>query len=433
MNVTIHRGSQEVGGSCIEVQAQDCRIVLDVGLPLFNDNREALDTFSLRRMTKENLQSRGILPAVSGLFDDARSPDAILLSHAHLDHTGLLDHTNEQIPVYATSGTSKIMLVGKLFANQVELPRARFREVLPGTSFQIGPFAITGYSVDHSTFGCLAYLIEADGKSLLYTGDLRLHGRKPGMARSLIDTLADRQVDAMLMEGTHFGLPDGHGVSEYDLEREIVGYIQDATSLVLAAFSPQHVDRLVAFIRAAKKTNRKFVADVYTAAILHFLSSETKVPSPQRDDSIRVYFPNNFAGTIKERNLSKLVDQFRSKQIEMSEIVESPSKFLMVFRPSLEVDFPGSYPDNTLCLYSSWKGYLEKPDWKRTRQSLTKNGGHLVEAHTSGHMHAKDIVTFVRKIAPQAVIPIHTFEPTQFREHFPNAVLAEDGRPVEIT
>ena len=34
MKVCIHRGTQEVGGTCIEVESEGTRIVLDVGLPL---------------------------------------------------------------------------------------------------------------------------------------------------------------------------------------------------------------------------------------------------------------------------------------------------------------------------------------------------------------------------------------------------------------
>ena len=34
MRICIHRGTQEIGGTCIEVEAQGQRIALDVGLPL---------------------------------------------------------------------------------------------------------------------------------------------------------------------------------------------------------------------------------------------------------------------------------------------------------------------------------------------------------------------------------------------------------------
>lgn len=236
----------------------------------------------------------------------------------------------------------------------------------------------------------------------------------------------------MLMEGTHFGFPDGNDATEYELEKEIVRHVRDSTGLVLASFSPQHVDRLVAFIRAAKRTGRIFVADIYAAVVLHLLHSETGVPNPSEDNDIRVYFPENFTGTAKEKSLTRLVDRFRTVQIDMHEIKDSPSRFLMVYRPSLENDFSGSYPPMSVCLYSKWIGYLEDAEWRRTRELLKRNDGAIVEVHTSGHMHAKDIVTFVDQVKPKVVIPIHTFEPSQFEEHFSNVLLAEDGKPIEV-
>ena len=34
MRLRIHRGTKEIGGTCIEIEAQEKRIALDVGLPL---------------------------------------------------------------------------------------------------------------------------------------------------------------------------------------------------------------------------------------------------------------------------------------------------------------------------------------------------------------------------------------------------------------
>jgi ribonuclease J len=428
MQLTVHRGTHEVGGTCIEVQAQQSRLVLDVGLPLFDETREPLDSFQLRRMTKAELLTKGILPSVAGLFEDGSVADAILLSHAHLDHTGLLAHSDPAIPVYASRGTSKMMLAGRLFAGQTELPRDRFREIQPERPIKIGAFTVTAFPVDHSIFGCFAYLIEADGKSILYTGDLRLHGRKTGMAKRLIERLSNRPIDVMLMEGTHFGFPDGNAITEYDLEDEIVKHVSAASRLVLASFSPQHVDRLVGFIRAAKKTNRIFVADVYTAFILHLISSETPVPVAGKDEFIRVFYPKTFIESANRRGLNNISDQFEESRITMEEIIGNPSRHLMVFRPSmLEPDFGGRLLSGTTCLHSSWSGYLKKTDWETTRNKIEAESGKLIEVHTSGHMLSTDIIRFVKSLAPKTIVPVHTFEPEQFQLYLENVSIREDG------
>jgi len=428
VELTVHRGTKEVGGTCIEVRSGDSRIILDVGLPLFDADREPFDSFRLRRMSKEELLAEGILPKVEGLFVDGPSPDAILLSHAHLDHTGLLSHVGATIPIIASRGTSKMMLAGGIFAGQVSIPRDQFREIKPEQPTKIGRFTVTAFSVDHSIFGCLAYLIEADGKSILYTGDIRLHGRKPGMAKRLIDVLSGRSIDVMITEGTHFGLPESGDVTEYELEDEIVELVTQASGLVLASFSPQHVDRLVAFIRAAKKTNRTFVADVYTAFILHMIRSETPVPAPGKDNLVGVYYPKSFEDSVTRRGLKKLSDQFESSRISMEELLDAPSKHLMVFRPSmLDSDFDGTLPTGATCLYSRWTGYLEKPDWKQAKEKLAEAEGTLVEVHTSGHILSSDIARFVEAISPKTVVPVHTFEPELFRQHVENVRALKDG------
>ena len=123
MKLIVHRGTKEVGGTCIEISTERTRLILDVGLPLFDKDRKPFDSSQLRRMSKDELLAKGVLPSVPGLFIDGAPPDAILLSHAHLDHTGLLGFTQPTIPVYATSGTSKMMLAGRMFAMQVGIPR----------------------------------------------------------------------------------------------------------------------------------------------------------------------------------------------------------------------------------------------------------------------------------------------------------------------
>jgi len=100
MELIIHRGSKEIGGSCVELKSNTTRILIDVGLPL-----NARDTFG---NDIGELKKQGVLLDLHGLYkDDHRSFDAVLLSHSHPDHYGLLPYLNPQIPVYASSGTIK--------------------------------------------------------------------------------------------------------------------------------------------------------------------------------------------------------------------------------------------------------------------------------------------------------------------------------------
>lgn len=429
MQLTIYRGTKEIGGSCIEVATASTRIILDAGLPLVKPDREPFDPKVIQGKSTEELITEKVIPNVPGLFTDGVAPNAILLSHSHLDHAGLLHLTKPDIPIYATSGTSKMMLAGAVFSRQQGLDRNRHQEIKPRQTFTVGDMTITPFAVDHSSFGSVAYLIEAEGKTLLYSGDIRKHGRKPGMARDLVAEVGPRNIDVLLMEGTHFGSGRSKGLTEFELEEEIVGHIKTAPGIVLACFSPIDVDRLVTYYRACQLTGRIFVADAYTAFVMHLVASEASIPRPTSDAGVRVFFNKAF----EDRQLTSIRERFLANQIELEDVKAEPTKHLMVFRPSMtELDFAGQLPANSRCLYSYWKGYLEKPDWVELQEDLRHAGGDFIPAHASGHIYVEDIVELVRAINPKQVVPIHTFEPTGFLDHFTNVRLLNDGEPYRV-
>jgi ribonuclease J len=435
MLLTVHRGTHEIGGTCVELAAGDTRLILDAGLPLVTATRERFDARTLRGKSPVELRASGILPPVRGLFaPDGPSPAALLFSHVHLDHTGLLPYVRPEVPIVLSKGTSKMLLAGSIFAGMPRLARERSVVCRPGEPLTVGHFRVTAYPVDHSAFDSMAFLIEAEGKTLLYSGDLRLHGRKPGMARRLLQALAGRRVDALLMEGTHVGAGRERGVSEHDLEEQVLEHVRSAPGLVLAAFSPLHVDRLVTFYKAARRAGRTFVVDPYGAFVMRLVSGQCRIPPPTRSAGIRVYYNAYFESTYRRRNLAKVHGFFTADRIELAEMLADPVRYLLLFRPSmLDLDFAGTLPARATCLYSYWGGYLDNPDWVVLREKLADAAGLFAEAHTSGHIFADDIVSFVRAVNPARLVPVHTFAPDLFHEYFPNTLALEDGQTVPLT
>ena len=90
-----------------------------------------------------------------------------------------------------------------------------------GKNFPCGDFKITPYLMDHSAFDSYAFLVEVDGKSLIYSGDFREHGRKQIAFQWFFD-LAPENIEVLLLYGTVLdrGLK-GKEIKEFQSETEI--------------------------------------------------------------------------------------------------------------------------------------------------------------------------------------------------------------------
>lgn len=126
---------------------------------------------------------------------------------------------------------------------------------------------------------------------------------------------------------------------------------------------------------------------------------------------------------------------FLGNRIEMETILSNLAEHVMVCRPSmLKYDFHGTFPPDTVWIYSYWKGYLERPgsEYPDLMTRLEETGSEFETYHISGHIFAEDIVKLVKAMNPGRVVPIHTTGRSAFQKCFTNVLVVEDGQVNEV-
>ena len=198
---------------------------------------------------------------------------------------------------------------------------------------RIGPFAITPHLVDHSGFDAYALEIEADGRRLFYSGDLRAHGRKKELFELMLKK-PPRNIDVMLMEGSSLGrLVDSKQFpTEEALERLFMERFQTTQGMVLVACSAQNIDRIVTIYRAAKETDRTLIIDAYGAEVLKATGYDS-IPKPAGDWSkIAVYIPQWQRIQLVKKNIAPIVNSYRGFRVWPEQLAEHASHSVMLFR-----------------------------------------------------------------------------------------------------
>ncbi len=133
MTFQIHRGTKEIGGSCVEIWTQSTRIVVDFGMPLVNPDKTQFDSKAIKNLSVKELIRRGTLPNIQGLYEKSGNT-ALILSHAHQDHFGLIKYVNEKCKIYLGRATHKLIEITTVFTNQ-DLEVSNFQYFESGKPF----------------------------------------------------------------------------------------------------------------------------------------------------------------------------------------------------------------------------------------------------------------------------------------------------------
>ncbi len=389
MQVIIHRGTKQIGGSCVEVWSGDYRILLDLGLPLAPVG-EGQD---IRGLTIEELLESGTLPRIGGAYaNDTPGVRAVIVSHVHQDHTGLAQYVHPEIPVYATEGTWALHDALRPF-----LPRSvsiANRQTLPKNKpCSFGSLIVTAIPVDHSAPDAVALLVEAEGKRLLYSGDLRAHGRKDYLFNGLAKKLAGK-VDLLLLEGTTLGRTESAAVTEKSLEIDLVSLFKQQQYFSLVFCSTQNLDRLVTIYRAAKQTNKLMVIDPYTAYTLDKLQCISDNLPQWNWAEIKVVPWAYQMQRLKDAGETEFVAALKTNQIGWDRMKARGRDIVLLMRSNKKAAFDlrrrlGDGLRDVQVIWSMWNGYWDKDE--NLRPLCDEYGIKRHYIHTSGHASWTDL------------------------------------------
>lgn len=436
MQVVIHRGTNEIGGTCIEIRTAKTRIIVDLGLPLFavGDKSKKFEYPGINRTPSEKLLADGVLPPVKGLYSfHEKTVDAVLLSHPHQDHYGLMKHVHPDIPVYLSDGALKVLGVSDIFTG-VQFGKHPVCILNNLKRVMIGDIAITPYLMDHSAFGAMAFLIEADGKRVFYTGDFRAHGRKGRLFEEFIKN-PPSEVDALVMEGTLIGGGRENVKTETDLEKEIIEISKKYRGLKFIYCSGQNVDRLVTFFRAARRTEHLFVIDLYIANILNGIKSGgLPYPDRRKFPEIKVLFTDHFVKKLRYKNMRNRFERFQDFEVGPGRISKQNGRAFVFFRdmsiPEIE---RAQIPSGSVLFYSFWQGYKKEKSFQGMKLFAERHGIEIIDVHTSGHAGLRDLNRMVEAIKPRKILPVHTLHPERFKDCFGDTVeVVSDGQVLKI-
>jgi ribonuclease J len=418
MTFKIHRGTKEIGGSCVEVWTDTTRIVIDFGMPLVNIDGTPFDSQSQQLTDPEELKANGILPDIPQLYELSENT-ALLISHAHQDHYGLINYISPDCPVYLGKATLKLIELTNIFANREwKIANPYFLE--SGKAFSIGDIEIIPYLMDHAAYDAYAFMVKADGKSFFYSGDFRIHGRKQ-RAFDWFSYNVESNIDYLLLEGTTIGREETRFKTENEIEDIFVETFQKTNGINLVCVSGQNIDRLVSIDRACKKMGKTFVLDFYIANVLADLAiMNDRLPRPSSGfPEIKVRFPNKLTGLTIDRGNGKLVFRFKKYKITTSEIIREYQSIVTTVRPNMLEDIHNfKNLEGGRLIYSMWSGYKDQEYTKKFLDDLKSNGMTITDIHTSGHADFAGLKRMVEVLKPKNIVPIHTFKADKYQDLF---------------
>jgi len=403
MYIKIHRGTRQIGGSIIEVGTENTKIILDCGT-----NLPAHDGTPIG----DNIE-------IEGLTRGANIYSGVFISHYHGDHCGMLKRINKDIPIYTSAETKSVLTV---ISDFIKAPPPRIDNVLEsGKPVVVGDIEILPLPVTHSAYGALMFLISADCKRVLYTGDFQSVG--------IEDDSEVGHIDMLLCEGTNISGKDG--ITEDDVRERATQAMRRNERPVFALSSAVNINRIKSIAQACAESGRTLAVDPFQDAILN----ELGVAAPRSALGFVWHSVSEEKSPRAHKHLHENMYRRRRRYFSVEKIARKEKLTFMVrqkmgdFIENLNNYMPLS--DATF-IYSIWHGYKAHPDIQKLLNICAEKGIKIVDIHASGHVYKEDLQQTISRLRPAALVPIHTEAPEAFSEFHNNVIIPEDGEIITV-
>lgn len=409
MKITVHRGSNQIGGCVTEYESNGWKLFVDYGEQLPG-----------APMSDKKLE-------IDGLTCGDLQKSALLITHYHSDHIGKITELPPELPIYMGKMAKEIASELANHLSTVSEEHRKMAERLnnvntftPRKHFTFGEFDITPIVVDHSAFDAYAFCIEAKELKVFHTGDFRKHGFRSGKLSTVIERYVER-ADYVVCEATNVNRPEATLIPEQELQKEFEkAFTENKYNVVYV--SSTNIDRLFGLYHAAIRANRPFYVDAYQKRIMDIVAGRDKIWSK-----------SSLYNYIEGKKPQKLI-QRGTEFIANDKFIDFVSKhgYVLVARQGERFDkLLNQLPDEGRVKYlSMWNGYLDVSKAAYNPALAKSVGDDYRYMHTSGHCDMKSLDELITELDPKAIIPIHTDNPRAFADLFCDkwpVILLNDG------
>ncbi len=462
-SIKFYGGVNEIGGNRILVEDRDTRIFLDFGMS-FSKHAMFFEEYLKPRYSStgiKDLLKLKMLHYVDGIYRKdllcliGKEPhtehcvDEVLLSHIHQDHSAYISLLDERIPVSCSEisrSYAKAVLEAGKRSLETEVYNFKKRPLIdrraPPTPrifniretekpFKIGSLEVKPFAVDHSVPGAMGFVIHTSDKTLVYTGDLRLHGVRGDLTQRFMDEAAKEDVDILLCEGTRIG--ENESRSEEYVAENAHNVVSQCKHLVVADFAYKDLYRFMTFYKVAKENDRKIVISRRHAYLLGELQNvrELKKDVPRIvDENILIYIDRRNTGRFEKSDYRTWERKFLDmpNAVKADWIHENQGKVIVCltfFDMNELIDIAPN--TGSIYVHSTSEPHNEEQiiDEQRLNNWVDFFRLEKHHFHSSGHASGIEIQKIIQTINPKELIPIHTEQPEFFQKIHDNVKMPE--------